>query len=52
MIDISINFYTNLTELIDFMKFKEEINYILLEMANQENISLAYPSQTIYLKKE
>ena len=51
-IDISINFYTNLTELIDFMKFKEEINYMLLEMANQENISLAYPSQTIYLKKE
>lgn len=51
-IDISINFYTNLTELIDFMKFKEEINYTVLEMANQASINFAYPSQSIYLKKE
>ena len=51
-IDISINFYTNLTDLIDFMKFKEEINYTILDMANKDNIGLAYPSQSIYLKKD
>lgn len=51
-IDVSINFYTDLTDIIEFMKFKEEINYTLLDMANQENIGLAYPSQSIYLKKE
>lgn len=51
-IDISINFYTDITDFTDFMKFKEEINYTLLEMINQEHIELAYPSQSIYLKKE
>lgn len=51
-VDVSINFYTDLTDIIEFMKFKEEINYTLLDMANQENIGLAYPSQSIYLKKE
>lgn len=51
-IDLSINFYTDLTDLVEFMKFKEQINYTLLEMTNQANIELAYPSQSIYLKKE
>lgn len=51
-IDVSINFYTDLTDLLEFMKFKEEINYTLLDMANQEGLALAYPSQSIYLKKE
>lgn len=51
-IDISINFYTDLTDLMKFMKFKEEINYTLLDMANQANIKLAFPSQSIYLKNE
>ena len=51
-IDVSINFYTDLTDRLEFMKFKEEINYTLLDMANQEGLALAYPSQSIYLKKE
>ena len=51
-IDISIGFYTDLIELVDFLKFKEEMNYTLLEMINHANIELAYPSQSIYLKKD
>ena len=51
-IDISINFNTYLTDFVEFMKFKEEINYTLLDMTKQANISLAFPSQSIYLKKE
>lgn len=51
-IDISINFYTDITDITDFLKFKEDINYALLEMINQAQIELAYPSQSIYLKKE
>lgn len=51
-IDISISFYTDITNTADFMKFKEEINYRLLEMINEAHIELAYPSQSIYLKKE
>lgn len=51
-IDISIGFYTDLIELVDFLKFKEDINYILLELIEKSNIELAYPSQSIYLKKD
>ncbi len=51
-IDISIGFYTDLIDLVDFLKFKEEINYTLLEMIEKANIELAYPSQSIYLKKD
>ena len=51
-IDMSISFYTDITDTTDFMKFKEEINYALLKMINEANIELAYPSQSIYLKKE
>ena len=51
-IDVSVNFYTNITDFINFLKFKEEINYTILDIANKANIDLAYPSQSIYLKKE
>lgn len=51
-IDISINFYTDITDSAEFMKFKEEINYTLLDMINQANIKIAYPSQSIYMKNE
>lgn len=51
-IDMSISFYTDITDTTDFMKFKEEINYALLKMINEANIELAYSSQSIYLKKE
>lgn len=51
-IDISIGFYTDLIELVDFLEFKEAMNYTLLDMINKANIELAYPSQSIYLKKD
>lgn len=51
-IAISINFYTDITDLEEFLKFKEDINYTLLDMIKKSNIELAYPSQSIYLKKE
>ena len=51
-IDISINFNTDIVDTIEFMKFKETINYTLLDMINQADIRLAYSSQSIYLKKD
>lgn len=50
-IDVLIAFYTTITDYWDFLKFKEEINYSLLDLINKEQIELAYNSQTIYLKK-
>lgn len=51
-IDLSIDLKTSALEYIDYLKFKEEINYTLLDMVNQAKIGLAYPSQSIYLKKD
>ena len=51
-IDVSIDFYTYITNYIDYLKFKEEINYILLDLVNKQGIALAYPSQSLYIEKE
>ena len=51
-IDVSVGFYTDIIEFDDFLKFKEEINYTLLSMLEKQKIELAYPSQSIYLKKD
>ena len=51
-IDVSVDFYTYITDCISYLKFKEEINYIILDMANKQGISLAYPSQSLYIEKE
>ena len=51
-IDLSIDLKTSALEYVDYLKFKEEINYTLLDMVNQAKIGLAYPSITINLFKE
>ncbi len=51
-IDLSISCYTDILDFEDFLKFKEEINYTLLEIIEKANIELAYSSQSIYLKKD
>ena len=51
-IDISISFYTDIVDYEEFLKFKEEINYTLLQIVNETRIELAYPSQSIYIKKD
>lgn len=51
-LDISIHFYTDIVDYAEFLKFKEIINYTLLEIVRNNNIELAYNSQTIYLKKD
>ena len=51
-IDLSIDLKTSALEYVDYLRFKEEINYTLLDMVNQAKIGLAYPSQSIYLKKD
>lgn len=51
-IDLSIDLKTTALEGVDFLKFKEEVNYTLLDIVNQAQIGLAYPSQSIYLKKD
>jgi len=49
-IDISINCYADIVDVKKFAKFKEELNYTILGIIQEENVRLAYQSQTVYLK--
>lgn len=50
-INIKITFYTDIINYADYLKFKEEMNFSILELVQKTNIELAYDSKTIYLKK-
>lgn len=49
-IDVKITFYTDIINYADYLKFKEEMNFSILELVQKTNIELAYDSKTIYLK--
>lgn len=47
-INIKISCYTNIS---NFLQFKENLNFEILNLLESKNIELAYDSKTIYLKK-
>lgn len=49
-VDIKMFMYINETDYLKFLNIKEEILCSLLKLIEKENIELAYPTQTIYLK--
>ena len=49
--DVQITFHTNTFNYNDFLQFKENINYEIMNLLQSEQIELAYDSKTIYLKK-
>lgn len=49
--DIKIFLYVKRTNYNEFLKVKQDILCDLLELLERENIELAYPTQTLYLKK-
>ena len=50
-INVKITFYTDILNYADFLKFKEEMNFSILDLVQKAGIELAYDSKTIYLKK-
>lgn len=48
--DIKIFLYVNETDFLKFLNIKQEILCSLLTLIEKENIELAYPTQTVYLK--
>ena len=46
-----IHVNTNMTVYVDYMKFKELVNFKLLELVEKEKIKLAYNTQMIHLDK-
>lgn len=45
-------YYVKTGDYKEFMDMQEKINLEIVEKFNQENIEIAFPTQTVYLKKE
>ena len=50
--DIKIYLYVNESEYVKFIRAKEDILCSLLFVCAKENIELAYPTQTLYVRKD
>ena len=50
--DIKIFLYVNEVDYIKYLKIKEDLLCELLYLIEKENIDLAYPTQTVYLKNQ
>ena len=48
--NVSIFFYTSIISYFDYLEFKEQINYGIMNIVNQNNIELAYDTKTIEIK--
>ncbi|AZV45581.1 mechanosensitive ion channel family protein [Peribacillus asahii] len=49
---IYINFFTNSTQLGDYLTVKEDINYAIMEILEEEHVSLAFPTSTIIVEQD
>lgn len=49
--NLNISFYTDIIKYNDFLQFKEDMNFTIMNLLQEENIELAYDSKTIYLQK-
>ncbi|MFA9399167.1 MAG: mechanosensitive ion channel family protein [Clostridiaceae bacterium] len=50
-LDIFLYFFTNTTNWGEYLKIKEKINYQIMEILEEENVSIAFPSRSIYIEK-
>ena len=51
-VNIKIYLYVNEQMYVRYIKIKQELLCLLLEVIEKEHIELAYPTQTVYLRKE
>lgn len=51
-LDIFIYFFTKTTVWTEFLAVKEEINFKIMEILEEEGVSVAFPSRSIYFENE
>ena len=49
-LDIFLYFFTKTTSWVEYLRVKEDINLKIMEILEQENVSIAFPSRTIYME--
>lgn len=50
-LDIFLYFFTNTTNWSEFMKIKEDVNFKILCILEKEDVSVAFPSRSIYIER-
>ena len=51
-LEISVLFYTRATSFSAFQKIKEQVNYGIMKIVEEEGASFAFPTQTVHLQRE
>ncbi|MEN8904751.1 MAG: mechanosensitive ion channel family protein [Clostridiales bacterium] len=51
-LELFIYFFTNTTEWKEYMDIKEKINLNILSILNELNVSVAFPSTSVYIEKK
>ncbi|MDF2948371.1 MAG: mechanosensitive ion channel MscS, partial [Sedimentibacter sp.] len=50
-LEITVQYLTNTTNYNEYMDIKQDINFKIIELFNEENIDFAFPSMSIYTDK-
>ncbi|MFD2657295.1 mechanosensitive ion channel family protein [Gracilibacillus thailandensis] len=51
-LDIMLYFFTNTIVWEEYLKIKEEVNFKIMEILEEQNVSVAFPSRSLYLAQE
>ncbi|WP_318246212.1 mechanosensitive ion channel family protein [Bacillus sp. PS06] len=51
-LDIFLYFFTKTTVWEEYLLIKEEINFAIMEILEEENVSVAFPSRTLYFNSQ
>ncbi len=49
-LDVFLYFFTNTTIWGEYLAIKEQVNFDIMSIINEEGVSLAYPSHSIWLE--
>lgn len=49
-LDIFLYFFTNTIDLADYLKVKEDINFKIMDILEEEGVSCAFPSTSVYFE--
>jgi MscS family membrane protein len=50
-LEIAVQYLTNTTNYIEYMEIKQDINFKIIELFNDEKIEFAFPSLSVYMNK-
>ncbi|MDQ0217896.1 mechanosensitive ion channel family protein [Peribacillus cavernae] len=51
-LDVYLYFFTNLTDFAGHLNIKEDINFQIMEILEEENVSIAFPTRTLIVQSD